>query len=191
MDDVIQWAEGFRLDRQRDQTAVKEVWCEAAGMVPQMVRVSDQYGIPVYSSSGFDSVTAKYRAAERAAATGSLIVLHVGDLDPSGVHFFSSASEDVAAFAADLGGTVEFVRVAVTPDQVAAHNLPTAPPKPTDRRAFSGETCQAEALDPATLATILDDAIRAHMDMALYQSVMEEERSDRDELLHDLRGWQA
>jgi hypothetical protein len=41
--------------------------------------------------------------------------------------------------------------------------LETAPPKVTDRRAFSGATCQAEAIPPDVLAQILRDAIEARL----------------------------
>jgi hypothetical protein len=60
-------------------------------------------------------------------------------------------------------GAVTISRLAVTPEQIAAYDLPTAPPKPTDRRAFAGQTCQAEALAPDVLASILRDAIEARI----------------------------
>jgi hypothetical protein len=37
-------------------------------------------------------------------------------------------------------------RVAVTPAQITQYDLPTAPPKEGDNRAYHGTTCQAEAL---------------------------------------------
>lgn len=47
-------------------------------------------------------------------------------------------------------------RVAVTAEQVVTYNLPTAPPKTTDRRSFSGTAAtQAEALPPDILAAIV------------------------------------
>ncbi|MER8003887.1 hypothetical protein [Streptomyces sp. NPDC095613] len=51
---------------------------------------------------------------------------------------FSSLAEDVIAFAEASGTEVEFERVAVTSEQIATYNLPTAPPKATDRRSFPG-----------------------------------------------------
>ena len=53
-------AKNFRLDRQHGQGRRLQVWCEAAGMVPQLERVAEPYGIPVTSSGGFDSTTTKY-----------------------------------------------------------------------------------------------------------------------------------
>jgi hypothetical protein len=42
-------------------------------------------------------------------------------------------------------GAVTFSRLAVVAEQIADLGLLTAP-KPTDRRAFAGATCQAEAI---------------------------------------------
>jgi hypothetical protein len=90
----------------------------------------------------------KHDAAVRAVADGRRThILHLGDYDPSGEHPFNSLAEDVTAFAAAAGAEVQFERVAVTAEQAVTYNLPTAPPKATDRRSFSGTTTtQAEAL---------------------------------------------
>ena len=180
-------ADTYRRDRREGQPHAVEVWCEAAGMVPQLVRVAGPYGIPVYSSSGFDSLTAKHEAALRAGGEDRpLLVLHVGDLDPSGVHLFTAAAEDVGAWADHYGGATEFERVALTPEQVTAYGLPTAPPKRTDKRRFEGETTQAEALPPDVLAAIVDDAIRTRLDLATLARVEAVEATERAELLDAL-----
>jgi hypothetical protein len=140
-------AECLRLDRKDGQPTRLVVMCEAAGMVPQLAHVVDRYGIAVISSGGFESVTEKHTfAAELADDDRPTEILHIGDHDPSGAHLFLALAEDVQAFAADLGGNVAFTRLAVTPTQITALSLETAPPKPTDTRAFAGQTCQAEAI---------------------------------------------
>jgi hypothetical protein len=58
--------------------------------------------------------------------------------------------------------------LAVTPEQIEGYGLPTAPAKATDRRAFEGETVQAEALPPDVLAGIVEAAIEAALDMEVY-----------------------
>jgi hypothetical protein len=54
----------FRLDRQQGQSRRLLIAVEAAGMLPQIERIAGPYGIPVQSSGGFDSLTAKYGLAE-------------------------------------------------------------------------------------------------------------------------------
>lgn len=180
---LVSTAEGYRIDRQRGQPVQLAVWCEAGGMAPQLERVCDPYSIPVYSSGGFDSVTVKHDMARAFSRIGRVRVLHIGDHDPSGVHIFGSLDEDVRAFIGEFGGDAEFVRLAVTPDHIARHGLPTAPPKTTDRRNFTGETVQAEALPPDVLATILQDAIGLCLDMDVYRQAVEIEQEERRALV--------
>ncbi len=180
---IIGTAEGYRIDRQRGQPVRLAVWREAAGMAPQLDRVCGPYSVPVYSSGGFDSVTVKHDMAASFARIGRVRILHIGDHNPSGVHIFGSLDEDVRAFIGEFGGDTEFIRLAVTPDHIARYDLPTAPPKATDRRNFTGETVQAEALPPDVLVSILDEAIRENLDMAIYRQAVEIEREERAALL--------
>jgi len=53
--------EHFTLDRQQGQLQRLMLWCEAAGMVPQLQHVADDYSVQVCSSGGFDSLTSKHR----------------------------------------------------------------------------------------------------------------------------------
>ncbi|GAA0451984.1 hypothetical protein [Streptomyces olivaceiscleroticus] len=96
-----QAAEAFRLDRQAGQPTRLEVWSETAGMVPQLAAVAAPYGIPVYSGSGFNSLTGKRAAAQRAAAGDHrrVHIFVISDWDPSGIHLFSALAQDVTAFA--------------------------------------------------------------------------------------------
>ena len=114
-------------------------------------------------------------------------VLHIGDHDPSGAHLFLALAEDVKAFAVELGGIVEFSRLAVTPTQIDTLRLVTAPPKATDRRAFNGATCQAEAIPPDVLAEILRDAIETRVDRKALARVLKREKQTRSELRRRLR----
>lgn len=174
--------EGYTRNKLASQPLHIEVWCEAAGMLPQLSAVTEEFSIQVYSSSGFDSLTAKKNLADRIANVGKdALVLHLGDYDPSGESIFESASEDVSAFLkADWPGiNATFLRVALTAAQVHLHNLPTAPPKVTDTRsrAWAGETCQLEALPPDIIADILRGKIYEALDRKKLQ---------RDQALEDV-----
>jgi hypothetical protein len=176
-------ASELMLDRTAGQKTRLVVQCEAAGMAPQLGRVTEEFCIPVLSGGGFDSVTDKHKfAAELADQDRPTEVLHVGDHDASGAHLFLAVAEDIAAFARELGGIVTFTRLAVTPEQIAEYGLPTAPPKETDRRAFQGQTCQAEAFAPDVLAGILRQALEERIDRRTLDRVLKRERSVRREL---------
>jgi hypothetical protein len=180
-------ADDFRLDRTEGQSLRLAVMCEAAGMAPQLAQIAGEYDIAVISSGGFESVTEKYRLARDLVGVDlPAEVLHIGDHDPSGAHLLMSLAEDVAAFADRWGGDINFVRLAVTPDQVDALSLPTAPAKPSDNRAFHGETCQAEAIAPDVLAAMLREAIENRIDADAYAAVLEREAVARDQIVRAL-----
>jgi hypothetical protein len=157
-------AERYTRNKLAGQDLHIEAHCEASGMIFQLAGVAHEYSVEVYSSSGFDSLTAKKLLADRICEIGKrAVILHLGDCDPSGESIFESAAEDVQAFIkADWPDIeVEFRRVALTAAQVKEYDLPTAPPKPTDSRSksWTGETCQLEALPPDEIANLLRAAI--------------------------------
>lgn len=190
---IAELVRSYRRDRLIGQDVAVELWAEAAGMVPQLAGVARDYGVPVYSGSGFDSLPAKTDAAWRAVTDGRpRLVLHIGDYDPSGVHVFKSAAEDVPAWAEHWDAEVSFERIAVTPLQIVEYGLETAdlvdpsvyedsgytPP------SFDGtQTCQAEALNPADLAAIVTAAIERHIDTDELARLIEVEAEERAELI--------
>ena len=172
-------AQNGRILRLTGQPTWVSLWCEAAGMAPQLARVASRYGVHVQASGGFDSLTAKHDAAERIAARSvPTVVLHVGDFDPSGVTMYKAAMEDVTAFATDMGGAVRFKRIAVTREQVARYDLPGAPPRRSSHDAAwrAGEDAvQAEALPPDVLNEEVKQAIRAELDLGVLERTMADE----------------
>ena len=162
-------------------------------MAPMLAKVANPFGVPVHTSSGFDSLTAKHdlaqELAEELSAGGKAEVLHLGDLDPSGVHLFMALAEDVGAMVRAIAGAEpRFTRLAVTREQAEALSLPTAPPKATDRRRFTGDTVQCEAIAPDTLADILRDAIEDRRDMEVLSDVLAMEGEMRADLIARLGG---
>ncbi|EXU86566.1 hypothetical protein [Streptomyces noursei] len=166
----------------QSQPTVVEVWCEAAGALPMLARVTKPFGVAVYSSGGFESLGAKYLAAERIAGRGRpTLVLSIGDLDPSGLSMVDAAAEDVAAFVDDLGAQPPTIsRLAVTSEQVTTFDLPTAPQKDTDHRGeHMSETVQAEALSPEQLVRIVREAVAAAVDLPTLQEVRRRSAEER------------
>ncbi len=165
----LELAERYRRDRQQGQPVRIIAACEAAGMVPQLVRVCDPYGVEVRSSGGFDSITAKHDLAQDVAGDGrDTVLLHIGDHDPSGYHLYLNLQDDVRGFIDGITGKqIDFTvdRVAITPEQVLAYGIDTAPAKATDERSFPGigddqrATAQAEALPPDLLADLLRERL--------------------------------
>jgi hypothetical protein len=184
----------YKRDKLARQKMNIRVYCEAAGMMPQLERVCEPYSIPVYSCSGFDSVSAKYQLKEACWRSfvyqgRQTIILHLGDYDPSGESIFEDGLvEDVHAFLErdvphkDPGEVAVFERVALKPEHIERFNLPTAPPKSSDSRTKNWQgaaTCQLEALPPDVLAGLLDATIKTYLNLAVYEQDLKAEEEER------------
>ena len=167
------------FDRQEGQALRLIIGVEAAGIARQVARVAGEYGVPVFASGGFDSVTFKYDFAQMLKPMGDVEVLHVGDYDRSGETIFDNLRDDVGAMVRDLGNrrnNVAFTRLAVTPDQISEMGLPTSPAKATDRRRTDiTETVQAEAIAPDVLQEIVRSGIEARQNDHIRQVVLSRE----------------
>jgi hypothetical protein len=165
-------------------------------MMPQLERVCEPYSVPVYSCSGFDSLSAKYELKEscwRAFAYKGrrTAILHLGDHDPSGESIFGDGLvKDIHAFLVedvphkDPRDIADFERVALLEEHVYEYNLETSPPKATDSRTANWKgigtgACQLEALPPDKLAELLDNAIKRRLDMGVYADDLKAEQDER------------
>ncbi|GGO46444.1 hypothetical protein GCM10012287_16800 [Streptomyces daqingensis] len=179
-------ARGYRHSPEDGQPIAVELWVEAAGMVPMVARVANEYGVTAYSSGGFDSVTVKHSAAQRISWRDvPTTVLHLGDHDPSGLSILDSAAEDISAFVADMGGEPPtFARLGVTEEQIARYRLPSAPQKATDRRGeHMRHTVQAEAMSPTQLTQEVRDALEEVVDLGTLHEMRELSEQEREEIL--------
>ena len=174
----------YLIDRQHGQEVQLEVWCEAAGMLPQLARVADEFSIPVYSCGGFNSLTAIRQIVDAASERRATTVLHLGDYDPSGVSIFNRVVEDVRAFLTVDAPYSRFegVRVAITEAQIEEHELPMDPITTHDSRSMAWinegrtEKCELEALSPDVIADTLRERIEEHVDPELRERVLDVER---------------
>jgi hypothetical protein len=187
----------YRLDRQRGQAVYIEVFVEAAGAVEQVYRTTgDPYGVPVYSGSGFNTVTALrevvLRAEQRDVPTTILVA---GDYDPAGRDIRARVADDIAAFIRDghPGVEVNVETIALTQEQIDGFGLIRQPmdAKKREKHFDTGRwphdwTVELEALAPDALAGILIDAIEGLTDAATREAVLEEEQAQREELMAQL-----
>jgi len=203
--DIERRAKGFTLDKLRHQDYKIRVHCEAVGMLPQLRRVCKPLSIPVYSCSGFDSVSVKYDLRTEIVETKnyegkSTVILHLGDCDPSGASIFKDGmADDVLAFLKtdfeDLPywfheNTAIFKRVAMLPEQAERLGVPSAPAKTTDSRSKAwgdAPTYQLEAMPPDVLAEYLEAAIYDWFDLRQLAVDREDEVEKRAEILNNLR----
>jgi hypothetical protein len=166
-----------------------EVWCEAAGMLRQLYSVAAPFPVRAHSSGGDGSLTAQKDLADRIVRIEKpAVILHLGDYNASDMNIFDSVVQNVTAFVeCDRPHglvTIQYERVALTREQVAEYNLPTAPRKASDSRSrtWRGDTCQLKALPPNVIADIVKDALWRHVDPHKYREDCEAEKVDGEEI---------
>jgi len=115
-------------------------------------------------------------------------IYHLGDFDPSGVNAGEKIEETLREMAPDA--EIHFERIAVTPDQIRAWNLPSRPTKKTDTRAKSfgrRRSVELDAIEPDRLRSLVRDAIEQHLPERQFKVLKVAEESER-ELLTALIG---
>ena len=167
-----------------DIDAYAEIWLEKDALAGVIFPVTSMYDVPLMVARGYASLSFLHGAAE---AINDLIVpvhiYHLGDFDPSGVNAGEKIEETLREMAPDA--EIYFERLAVTPEQITAWDLPTRPTKATDTRAknFGAVSVELDAIAPADLRILVSDAIERHLPQEEFDVLKEAERSERELLL--------
>lgn len=141
---------------------------------------------------GFGSATTTHMLAELSTADPRpLTLLYVGDFDPSGRWM---SDEDIPERLRRYGGQAELVRLAVTPQQVAAPEFFfSAHDKAKDARyrwfvETHGETCcELDALDPNTLRDLVEGAITDRIDWDRWHEARADESGERETIRQSMQ----
>ncbi len=113
------------------------------------------------------------------------VILHFGDHDPSGMDMTRDIRERLAMFAGDA---IEVDRLALNMDQVRQYNPPPNPAKETDSRAagyieiYGHRSWELDALEPDTLAALVEDSIERFKDQTKWAAAVAEEKAERSTL---------
>jgi hypothetical protein len=192
MDVVIR---SYRRNRWADQPRRLMVVSEKGTVGGTLRPIIHEYGIPFQVYHGFGSATALHDLAERSVQDNrQLTLLYVGDHDPSGRYMSDS---DLPDRITRYGGNAWIERVAVTAEQIADHDLPTftAAEKTKDARHAwfvkeHGETCcELDALNPNVLRTMVEQAIRSHLDQDAWYRADVTEHAEIASLTDFFQSW--
>jgi hypothetical protein len=193
-EDAAQFADAvqrsYRRDRWQDQARLVEVWSEKGTVRDTLAPVLDQYGVTFRVMHGFGSATVVHDVAE---GTSNLLVLYVGDWDPSGMYI---SEVDLPGRIARYGGDAEIKRVALTSADIAG-NLPSflAATKRGDPRykwfiKHHGPRCwELDAMNPNDLRDRVADAIFENIDLALWERAELIEQAERESFIRVMGEW--
>jgi hypothetical protein len=195
----------YRRDLMRQQDVAIQLWAESDSIGSVITQVADRYTIPTFIGRGYSARGYLWSAARDAVAAHeagkTVVILHVGDFDPSGVDIFRDVEETLRIYAtAVLVGRpasyvrqlenrdhwthwLEFERLALTQEQVDEYGLPSRPPKASDVRTakFTGSgAVEVEALPVEALLAIVEQAIVEWIDPGELQVAKLAEASERE-----------
>jgi hypothetical protein len=181
--------QAYRLDRQEGQENYIELWCEKDALSGVLKRVTSHYHINLMVNRGYSSCSAMHDAYKRFVEQNKvlgkeIIILYLGDHDPSGVDMV----RDIRQRFEDFGIEVTVIPVALTSEQIKKYNPPPNPAKFSDPRAkdyiekFGSTSWEVDALKPEILHEIVIKNIVSLIDVDKFNKMIKKEELDKKEI---------
>lgn len=194
-------ANQYRRDKWEGQETRVEVWIEKDALISIAEVVCKELDVPYFSCRGYVSMSELWEANNRLNGyrtndgAGDVVVIHLGDHDPSGIDMTRDIQERLDTFSGGPGAGPVVERVALTMEQVEEFNPPPNPTKLSDTRApgyvveYGNNSWELDALDPATLAGVIRDAVESHLDLNLFDEAEARQEEERSELVEVAGSW--
>jgi hypothetical protein len=180
----------YRQSLWDEQDVYVEVWTEKDAIAGFLSRITKPWDVPLMVVRGYSSKSFLYSCARDIEAIAKPAYLsYFGDWDPSGVHIPQHIEDSLRRYAPEA--EIHFERVAVTPEQVEAWQLPTRPTKSSDSRArrFVGESVEIDALPSQRLLDLAERCITRHIDHDVLRNTRRIESLERQTLGNIISQW--
>jgi hypothetical protein len=195
-DDIVaSSAQQFRVDKWSDQPTRIEVWIEKDALLGVISGVCEANDVAYFSCRGYTSQSEMWSASQRLEKylddDQTVLILHFGDHDPSGIDMTRDITDRLELFFRgddyDLE-KLEVRRMALTTEQIAQYNPPPNPAKVTDsryegyERLYGNESWELDALEPQVLAALIQSEIDEERDAGLWEARLAQEVKAKDGL---------
>lgn len=187
----------IRFDQWARQDTYVEVWVEKEALGNVISRACNQFLVPHMSCKGYLSSSEAYRAGkrfERAHMEGKdLVLIHLGDHDPSGIDMTRDNDERLELYS--CFSDVDVRRIALNMDQVEQYTPPPNPAKITDSRAkdyikkFGRTSWELDALEPQVIEDLITKEIKSLINFDTWREVEELEYEEKEKLRRLSRNW--
>ncbi|KKK74463.1 hypothetical protein LCGC14_2883530 [marine sediment metagenome] len=188
----------YHRDLWETQAVRLEVWIEKDALVGVVQPTCDELDVPVFSCRGYASDSALWDAAynrfgDYIANYQRVIILHLGDHDPSGLDMTRDIRKRVHLFADN--DTIEVPRIGLTMDQVREVNPPPDFAKVTDPRwawyvsRYGEESWELDALEPQYLVDLITQHVTAERDEELWNEAVARQEAEREEIQGVIDRW--
>ena len=188
----------YHVDMWESQEWRPEVWVEKDALSGVVARVCNQYDVPYFCCRGYTSLSEMWRASMRLRRHSELrqkpYIMHFGDHDPSGIDMSRDIFDRLHK---TLGAECEFVREALTMEQVTELNPPPNPAKVTDSRyktyveRFGDESWELDALEPKHIHDLVESRVKTLLDQKQWDADKAEKESVRARLQEVSKDWET
>lgn len=186
-------ARGFHMDLWDNQPCRLFAIVEKEALFGALHRTCWQYDVPLLPARGYPSGTVLREFAHDHIMDAinydqRVVILHLGDHDPSGMDMSRDLEERIRMFAEDDDQLIQFERIALNMDQILELKPPPNPAKSTDarfkdyERRFGSKSWELDALSPTQLRHLLQGHLETYIDPDLWKEREEEIANVKKEL---------
>lgn len=190
----------YALDKWEDQPTRIEVWVEKDALEGVISRPARQLDIPYFSCRGYTSQTAMHDAAMRLndhIDNGQqVVILHLGDHDPSGIDMSRDIEDRLSLFLGDNSSQLEVRRIALNMEQVRRYAPPPNPAKITDSRAdayiklHGPSSWELDALEPRIITQLITEQVAELRDEERFAEMQQRENKEKKLLKQAADRWE-
>lgn len=187
---------GYRRDYWQDQPRRVEVWSEKGTVRGTLGPVLAEFGITFRVMHGYASATVINTVADESRSSDKpLVVLYVGDWDPSGLHM---SEVDLPDRLERYGADLTLKRIALTEDDIGSglpsfdHESKEADPRYQWFVRHIGTRChELDAMPPPDLRERVRNWVTGLIDLRLWDHAREIERVEVESMQDFSKSWQA
>jgi len=170
-----------------------EAWVEKDALSQVIAGAVEDLNTIVAPSRGYSSFSyindAVRRFQKNRGEAEKVVILHLGDHDPSGLDMTRDLQDRFNAYSAGFLFDVQVKRVALTFDQVQARNLIPNPTKIQDPRAagyiarYGNECWELDAIEPRELVDLVAEAVKGEVtDWQAWDDMKDQDEEERGEI---------
>ncbi len=148
---------------------------EKEALVGVLENLCYKMDMPLLGARGYPSSTVLREFTERDLLPAiendqDIIILHLGDHDPSGIDMTRDLTERIEMFSEDAAGRIDLRRIALNMKQIEEERPPPNPAKNTDsrfedyRRLFGDKSWELDALSPTYLRHLVTVEANKYID---------------------------
>lgn len=175
------WTDGTSILRACEQSYHEDMWndqetrvfviVEKEALAGVLERACRQWDVPLLAARGYPSATTLRDLAKTRIMRASqrIVILHLGDHDPSGIDMSRDLVERLTLFSRERV-SIDFRRLALNMEQVEEQQPPPNPAKVTDsryeqyRREYGEESWELDALPPSYLHRLVSEEVQTLID---------------------------